>query len=247
MLKKFSAKRLAAAVLIQKSFKGYLARANFFDLSRIILVQSLVRRVVPKKSAAKHISAVSLIQASFRNLFAKKEIENGAATKIQAQYRSHLTEERYLDTLADVVILQSIIRRWIVTALILPKLRYEKDKMKRGHKISTDSKEKNTECNPLSNDIADSNLDKKCCDVLGRDATSSKDKRFGYVQSKKYTAFSESMMNKISGSLIISPEEKKILRQRKNSATTFWVEKISKQSSPLFPPVSGRLDYFSGF
>lgn len=123
------------AILIQRMVRGFLARTNFYyDVYRIILVQSYVRMLLAREIAAERLAAVVSIQAFFRGYLARKCIrgsvserkfqvaEHVAAIKIQSMCRSFLFHEKYLNTLADILIVQSMARRWIVRTQVMPSL-----------------------------------------------------------------------------------------------------------------------------
>ncbi|KAI2488816.1 hypothetical protein MHU86_25870 [Fragilaria crotonensis] len=124
------------ASLVQRMVRGFLARTNFYyDMYRIVLVQAYVRMILAREQAAGRLAFVVLIQSHIRGFLKRKQMRgllpqrNGplaryvAAVKMQALCRSYLAHERYLNTLADVLIVQSIARRWIVNVLVVPQLK----------------------------------------------------------------------------------------------------------------------------
>ena len=126
------------ASLVQRMVRGFLARTNFYyDMYRIVLVQAYVRMILAREEAAGRLALVVLIQSHIRGFLKRKQMRgqlprrNGplaqyvAAVKIQACCRSYLAHERYLNTLADVLIVQSIARRWIVNVFVVPYLKNE--------------------------------------------------------------------------------------------------------------------------
>jgi hypothetical protein len=133
------------AILIQRMVRGFLARTNFYyDMYRIILVQSYVRMLLAREIAAERLASIVAIQARFRGRLARKctrgsvserkfqVAEHVAAIKIQSICRSFLFHERYLNTLADILIVQSMARRWIVRTRVIPHLTTS-DSFKHGH------------------------------------------------------------------------------------------------------------------
>ena len=121
------------ATLVQRMVRGFLARVNFYyDMYRIILAQAYVRMIMARDEAAERLAFVVVIQSHVRGFLQRKRVRaflpqrNGhqaqyvAAVKIQSLCRSYLMHERYLNTLADVLIVQSIARRWIVNARVVP-------------------------------------------------------------------------------------------------------------------------------
>ena len=126
------------AILLQKSARGFLAKANFYyDMYRIVLAQSYVRTVLARKMAAERSAFVVAIQSQIRGYLARKRTRGflpehklrlaqyAAAAKIQACCRAFLVQERYLNTLADILIVQSMARRWIANNLVVPYLKSE--------------------------------------------------------------------------------------------------------------------------
>lgn len=94
-------KRLEAATtsatLIQAAWRGYYSCMTYqYDILDIIIVQSLVRR-----------RAAMLTTAQKR-----QDRMDRSATLIQAQWRSYDCTMNYLHYLADVLIVQSAVRRW---------------------------------------------------------------------------------------------------------------------------------------
>ena len=97
------------AITIQKLWRGHAAKLNYqFDILDVILIQSLYRQ-----NKARHFVEE---KRQTRNII--------AATTIQAQWRSYDCTMNYLHYLADVLIVQSAIRRWIA-AVCAKKFRSE--------------------------------------------------------------------------------------------------------------------------
>ena len=87
-----------SAVKVQSVWRGYTAKLNYqFDIVDIIIVQSVVRRRAAM-NLAKHMS-------TDRNY--------NAATTIQKYWRSYDCTMNYLHSVADILIAQSVVRRWI--------------------------------------------------------------------------------------------------------------------------------------
>lgn len=86
-----------SATLIQAAWRGYYACMTYqYDVLDIIIVQSLVRR-----------------QAAIVNTQKKRQDRlDRSATLIQSQWRSYDCTLNYLHYLADVLIVQSAVRRW---------------------------------------------------------------------------------------------------------------------------------------
>lgn len=110
------------AVEIQRIVRGYLARMTYiYDVYRIIVVQSVVRRYLAFYTSAVRLANILYIQAIYRGYRVRAElhrfVSNGqevAATFIQSQWRSYDAQMNYINTLADILIVQSVARRWLV-------------------------------------------------------------------------------------------------------------------------------------
>jgi len=86
-----------SAILIQAAWRGYYSCMTYqYDILDIIIVQSLVRR-----------------RAAILGTEQKRQEQmHRSATLIQAQWRSYDCTMSYLHYLADVLIVQSAVRRW---------------------------------------------------------------------------------------------------------------------------------------
>jgi len=83
---------------IQTTWRGYTAKLSFqFDIVDIIIVQSIARRR----------AAIDLAHRM------RAERVNNAATVIQKSWRSYDCTMNYLHAVADILIAQSVVRRWI--------------------------------------------------------------------------------------------------------------------------------------
>ena len=123
------------ATQIQRIMRGYLGRMSYiYDLYSIILVQSVARRYMAFYTSAVRLANIIYIQAIYRGYTVRLELMryvlNGqevAATVIQAQWRSYDGQMNYVNTLADILIVQSVARRW----LTLKKMKARKNKKSR--------------------------------------------------------------------------------------------------------------------
>ena len=87
-----------SAIKVQSAWRGYTAKLNYqFDIVDIIICQSVIRR--------KH--AFNLANSL------RTEKEYTAATTIQRYWRSYDCTMNYLHSVADILIAQSVVRRWI--------------------------------------------------------------------------------------------------------------------------------------
>jgi IQ calmodulin-binding motif. len=92
-----------SATKIQSAWRGYYVQLNYqFDIVDIIIVQSIARR---KAAIAK------------ANYMREKNIFD-AATTIQKYWRSYDCTMNYLHTVADVLVVQSVVRRWIASRYV---------------------------------------------------------------------------------------------------------------------------------
>lgn len=110
------------AVEIQRMVRGHLCRMSYiYDLYCIIVVQSVVRRYIAFYTSAVRLANIIYIQAIYRGYRVRADLmryvmhgQEVAATLIQAQWRSYDAQMNYINTLADILIVQSVIRRWLV-------------------------------------------------------------------------------------------------------------------------------------
>jgi len=110
------------AVEIQRMVRGHLCRMSYiYDLYCIIVVQSVVRRYIAFYTSAVRLANIIYIQAIYRGYRVRADLmryvmhgQEVAATLIQAQWRCYDAQMNYINTLADILIAQSVIRRWLV-------------------------------------------------------------------------------------------------------------------------------------
>lgn len=109
------------AVEIQRIIRGYLCRMSYiYDLYCIIVAQSVVRRYLAFYTSAIRLANILYIQAIYRGYRVRSELmryvqqgQEVAATMIQAQYRRYDAQMNFINTLADILIVQSVARRWL--------------------------------------------------------------------------------------------------------------------------------------
>lgn len=120
------------ATVIQKAFRRFRLRNNFhYDMYRIVIVQSVWRgSIVRGKVSSNKLASIVCIQAAFRGfrirraLFqmrqrvwqvdrARRAQRVVAATRIQGRWRSFIAETYFIRTLVDILIAQTIVRRWL--------------------------------------------------------------------------------------------------------------------------------------
>lgn len=110
------------AVEIQRVIRGYQGRMTYiYDLYCVIVAQSMARRYLAFYESAIRLANVLYIQAIYRGFRVRSELmryvlqgQEIAATMIQAQYRAYDAEMNYVNTLADILIVQSVARRWLI-------------------------------------------------------------------------------------------------------------------------------------
>ena len=86
------------ATKVQAAWRGYSAQLTYqFDVVDIIIVQSIARRKFAYKAAVKRDA----------------ERREKCAIKIQSTWRSYDGSMNYLHTLADILIAQNVVRRWV--------------------------------------------------------------------------------------------------------------------------------------
>jgi len=109
------------ATEIQRIVRGHLCRMNYiYDLYCITVAQSVCRRFLAFNKSAVRLANVLYIQAIYRGYRVRSELSRYvveghevAATLIQTQWRSYDAQMNYINTLADILIVQSVARRWL--------------------------------------------------------------------------------------------------------------------------------------
>jgi myosin heavy subunit len=112
------------ATAVQRMYRGLSCRKAYaLDVQRIILVQSWWRRNIARDKAANILAYAIMIQSAFRSHMVRKRcrlyhekafrVKNSAATSIQSRWRSFVCEAHFIRTLVDVLIVQTVVRRWL--------------------------------------------------------------------------------------------------------------------------------------
>ena len=112
------------ATAIQTAYRTRSCRKKYIDVvSQIIIVQSWWRRNIARDLAADTLAYVIFIQAVFRGFRVRRRfkayrakkmrVRTMAATAIQANWRSFVGESHFIRLLVDVLIVQTIVRRWL--------------------------------------------------------------------------------------------------------------------------------------
>ncbi len=91
-----------------------------YDLYCITVAQSVCRRFLAFNKSAVRLANVLYIQAIYRGYIVRSNLsryvnegQEVAATLIQTQWRSYDAQMNYINTLADILIVQSVARRWL--------------------------------------------------------------------------------------------------------------------------------------
>ena len=91
-----------AATRIQSAWRSFAAVEQYYrDLSDIVLVQSAIRRWLGMR---RHFDALERVMA----------IQAANATVIQSAWRAFDSSMNYLNVKLDIIIVQSVVRRWLV-------------------------------------------------------------------------------------------------------------------------------------
>ncbi len=112
------------ATVLQRMYRGLRCRRDYArDIWRIVLVQSWFRRNVAREHAANILAYAIVIQSAVRAYIIRKSyrrycehklfITHTAATIIQARWRSFVCEAHFIRSLVDVLIVQTVVRKWI--------------------------------------------------------------------------------------------------------------------------------------
>lgn len=122
------------AHVIQKTVRSYLCSLYFkYDLECITISQSIVRRFlvckvlsnarVIRHKESSYITAATIIQKQWRSYDAQLELscDITAATIIQGRWRSYDAQLEFMHTLADILIVQSVCRRFMVRHSHVPR------------------------------------------------------------------------------------------------------------------------------
>jgi IQ calmodulin-binding motif len=110
--------------VVQRAYRGFSCRMKFYrDLKRIITVQSWWRRNIARDEAANILAYVIVIQAVFRGHRVRRRYRRrrekearakaAAAIIIQSRWRAFVGEAHFIRKLVDVLIVQTIVRRWL--------------------------------------------------------------------------------------------------------------------------------------
>lgn len=103
------------ATQIQRVARGYLATMHVFeDLYSITIVQSVARMHLAINRAVDRLSSIIAIQSWWRGIQARDHVDNMdfSAVAIQTQWRRYLAQMTYQFDMIDVIIVQSVARRW---------------------------------------------------------------------------------------------------------------------------------------
>ena len=124
-------KRIDAALLIQQIWRSYqhLNRSRKVE-KNAIFVQSFVRRSIVLRQLRRMTSAAVTFQRLWRGFVIRSDrsyfiqlkraraIRSSSATTIASVWRRHACVENYLYRRLDIIVVQSLARRWLVTVKI---------------------------------------------------------------------------------------------------------------------------------
>lgn len=86
---------------IQAAWRGHVEKNNFTKIiSNIITIQALTRRVITQR-------------CSRRLLEERRQSESDAATRIQSSWRCYVENTEFIQTIADIVVIQTIARKFV--------------------------------------------------------------------------------------------------------------------------------------
>lgn len=119
------------AKVIQQIYRGHQCRRQYeFDIYRIVTVQSVWRRALARLRVAHSLWYTIYLQSLCRGYLVRQRyadyvgdrqarqleepaMDHAAATMIQSQWRAFACESDFIRQLVDILIVQSIIRRWL--------------------------------------------------------------------------------------------------------------------------------------
>jgi hypothetical protein len=124
------------ASMIQSVVRCYLQKINYhYDIYRIVVCQSVIRRNRAILESRLRLESILTIQAWFRGYTTRqwlndvlsggrheRFVESAAAIVIQCTWRSYDAQMNYIHSLADILLVQSIIRRFIANRRMAPLL-----------------------------------------------------------------------------------------------------------------------------
>jgi len=115
--KQLNKKKVAAVVLIQKMWRGYLQRREYIDIIiATVRIQAMVRAFVQKRKFRKLQNGVILAQSLARRYKQRKAYKKILSTFIVAQaiVRMRLIRRKYLEKRRKIIIVQGLIRAYKV-------------------------------------------------------------------------------------------------------------------------------------
>jgi len=103
------------AIEIQKIVRGYLAACKVYDdLYRVVVIQSAFRGMIGRKEASQKLRFIVMIQSLYRSFQSRQLVKafHTSATAIQSRYRSYSAQLHFQFDVVDIIIVQSLARRW---------------------------------------------------------------------------------------------------------------------------------------
>ena len=102
-----------AAVTVQSRFRCWICSKRYLDYVAATMIQAQWRGFVCFQRYT-FVLAATLIQSQFRMSRVRKQYaRHQAALRIQSHWRSYLCSLQYLHNIADILIIQSSVRRWL--------------------------------------------------------------------------------------------------------------------------------------
>lgn len=145
------------ASVIQSKFRQFKCRNDYeYDLYRIVLIQALWRGAIAKKRVVDAVANVILLQSWWRgarqrklmlrspptstaaqtkqadnvqNMVAASIQINKAATLIQTRWRAYWGEISFIRSIVDILIVQTVVRRWMAKRRVRAMRKARKKKM----------------------------------------------------------------------------------------------------------------------
>uniref|UniRef100_A0A7S1UWH2 Uncharacterized protein n=1 Tax=Grammatophora oceanica TaxID=210454 RepID=A0A7S1UWH2_9STRA len=103
------------ACQVQRIVRGYLAAVRVYDhLYGLILIQSAWRAHHARQTAVDRLSKVIMLQSCARGFLVRNEVglQHVCAIMIQSRYRAYSAQLHFQFDIVDIIIVQSVIRRW---------------------------------------------------------------------------------------------------------------------------------------
>ena len=108
-------KRQRAAILVQSHWRAFTCSKQYLVILAAVIIQSHWRAYCCRSSYCKYMAALR-IQTRWRAQCCRRSyLKYKAALRIQCHWRSFSCTLRFLQHIADVLIVQSVVRRWLAS------------------------------------------------------------------------------------------------------------------------------------